>query len=133
MGQKIYLLSFLFYKHCTKMPFSMLKRHKGKKIWFSFSMSKITIYSSVFFRTSCQPSQVSHYIFEQIFFLFAISLGQDNLRNSLNIPTKGFVPSLSYAHIFVWKILYSPLQEDNFLMPEQLCYINFRSQTKKYF
>ena len=31
MGQKLYPLSFLFYKHCTKIPFSMLKRHKWIK------------------------------------------------------------------------------------------------------
>ena len=49
-------------------------------------------------------------------FLFAIWMGQDNLRNNLNIPTESSSPPLSYVHVM---FLFGTFQQDNILRPEQ--------------
>ena len=63
LNQHLYLLwvrnIFCFINIAPKMPFSMHKRHKGNKN--KVLLRRVKINTSVFFRTTCQPSSVSHY------------------------------------------------------------------------
>ena len=76
------------------MPFSMLKRHKCKK--------KNTC---VFFRTPCQPSSVSHYIF-CVNCLFFLHFRWFRITSGIIIESSG--PPFSYVHCtaLIFKILF---------------------------
>ena len=99
MGQKFYPLSFLFFKHCTNMSFSMLKQQKCKKKWFSWSVSKRTLVC--FSEYHANLHQFLILIFEWIFFSFCNFSGLGKLRNTVHTYRKLCVSSFKCtAQIF---------------------------------